>query len=101
MKYLVTVQYTTKPGKRQELWDQLEASGIPAFFRTEKGNLHYDYFLPADGNPDVLWLYELWEDRADQAAHETTPQFAQLGEILSAYTVPEKKEIHFYDATEV
>jgi len=88
---VMNVLYTVKPGRREAYYRLLNTLGIPQASRAEEGNLCYDYFYAAD-DPDLLFLWEQWQDEAALARHCQTPHFARLQEMKAEWL--EKTDIH-------
>ena len=79
------VTYTMKPGIHpKEFFDALNAAGIPSACRHEKGNIRYNYYLPADDDSQ-LFLLEIWENSDVLTAHQQTPHFKQIPSIKEKF----------------
>lgn len=81
---VLNVTYKCKPGLRDEFLESLTAEGIGAVCRAEDGNIKYDYYIPADGNDELL-LVEKWRDADALAVHGRQPHFARIGELKADY----------------
>ena len=81
---VLNVKDYVKPGMRQAFCDAVKAEGIGEASRAEDGCILYDYaFDPED--PDLLRLFEVWEDAEKQKIHMETPHFSRLGELKAEY----------------
>ena len=81
---VLNVKYTTRPGMRQAFYDILKKEGIGEASRAEDGCILYDYAFDPD-DPDLLRLFEVWEDAEKQIIHTSTPHFSRLGELKAEY----------------
>ena len=81
---VLNVTYKCKPGLRDEFLEMIMAEGIDEACRAEDGNIKYDYYLPADGNDELL-LVEKWRDADALAVHGRQPHFARIGELKADY----------------
>ncbi len=79
-KLYLYVTYELKPGARDAYLAALQAAQIDTLTRREAGCVLYQYLAdPADEN--TLYLNEIWESEAAQAAHYHTPHVQKLGQI--------------------
>lgn len=83
MKLLVT--YKMKNGSAEAFLNELSGMGIPEIVRAERGCLRYDYFLPADGSTDCVFLVEEWESAELQTLHLEQPHMKRLADIKPRY----------------
>lgn len=81
---VLNVTYKCKPGVRDEFLEMIMTEGIDEACRAEDGNIKYDYYLPADGNDELL-LVEKWRDADALAVHGGQPHFARIGELKTNY----------------
>lgn len=81
---ILHVTYTVKDGKREEFYQRVVDQGIAARSRAEEGCLAYDYYLPI-GQPDELFLLEIWKTPEDAEKHMQSSHFAELGELKKEY----------------
>ncbi len=93
---VLNVTYRCKPGMRDSFLERLESEGIGAGSRADKGNIKYDYYLPANGGDDELLLVEKWESAEALALHIAQPHLAKLRAFKDEYvceSVVEKFEV--------
>ena len=83
---VLNVTYTCRPGMRGAFLERISAEGIGAASRAEDGNIGYDYFIPVEGDGEVL-LVEKWRDEEALAAHAAAPHFGKLKELKPIYVV--------------
>ena len=81
---VLNVTYRCKQGAREEFLERIRRAGIDTACRAEEGNLKYDYYLPTDGENELL-LVEKWTDAASLASHGQQPHIAQLKALKEAY----------------
>ncbi len=91
---LLHVTYHLLKENAGEYAQTLEQSGLPAVFRGERGNIRYDYFLPAMRS-DQLLLIEAWESEEALCAHMQTEHFQRLSGYKEAF-VKETEIQKFY-----
>ena len=81
--YVLIVPLQIKEGKKAELLDALLPNAQGAV-RDEPGCLRFDVIQDA-GDPNRLWLYEVYQDEAAFHAHQQAPHYlkaiAVLGEL--------------------
>ena len=81
----VFVKLTAKPGKRDEVIENLERM-LPTV-KEEAGTLVYSFHRDA-ANEDVVWVFELYTDGDALGVHAGSPAMAELigsfGDILGA-----------------
>ena len=80
------VIYKCKPGKRDAFLKRIVEEGIDVACRADKGNIRYDYFIPADGSDELL-LLEKWEDSETLAEHVGQPHIARLRAFKPEYVI--------------
>ncbi|MBQ3404776.1 MAG: antibiotic biosynthesis monooxygenase [Oscillospiraceae bacterium] len=81
---VLNVIYKCKPCLRDEFLEMIISEGIDTDSRADKGNIKYDYYIPADGSDDLL-LIEKWSDADAFAEHGKQPQYARLGKLKAQY----------------
>ena len=89
---VLNVLYKCKPDMRAEFLEMIMAEGIDVACRAEEGNVKYEYYLPVEGDDDLL-LVEKWRDADALAAHGRQPHYARIGELKGEFvtdTVIEK-----------
>lgn len=94
---LVTVRYTVKPGKREELYKKIVEQHIDTDSRAEADNRKYDYYLPLDSEND-LCLLELWTSAKAQKEHTKTAHYQLLTKLKEEYV--ENAQIQIYSLAE-
>ena len=81
--YVLIVPLQIKEGKKEELLEALLPNAQGAV-RDEPGCLRFDVIQDA-GDPNRLWLYEVYQDEAAFHAHQQAPHYlkaiAVLGEL--------------------
>ena len=77
---VLNVTYKCKPEMVPEFLEAIITEGIDEASRSEAGNIKYDYYIPADGNDELL-LVEKWQDAEALAEHGKQPHFARLGAL--------------------
>lgn len=83
---VLNVTYKCRPGMRGEFLARITAEGIDAASRAEEGNIKYDYYIPFDGDDELL-LVEKWRDEDALKAHAASPHFKRLGELKPIYVL--------------
>ena len=81
---VLNVTYKCLPGKRDAFLEAIKKEGIDAASRAEAGNIKYDYYLPVEGEDEVL-LLEKWKDAESIAEHGKQAHFKRLGELKAGY----------------
>ena len=81
---VLNVTYHLKPGMREAFLEAIFAEGIDEACRAEEGNLKYDYYIPTDGDDELL-LVEKWRDADALSAHGRQAHVARLRELKAAY----------------
>ena len=81
---LVNVQYTIRPGKREEFLEKVIAHGIISASRAEPGNYKYEYYKPIDAE-NVLFLMEMWVSSEAQTAHGKTEHYQHLQSLKKEF----------------
>lgn len=64
----LSVNYFSKPGRREEFLRRIVEGGILAAIRAEEGCLRYDYYLSCQ-NEDEILLLEEWDTAEHQRIH--------------------------------
>ena len=80
----VNLYYRGENGAARAFAEEMEASGIAAAIRAEKGNIRYRYFQPLD-DPETVLLIDSWADQAAIDAHHASPMMAQLAALREKY----------------
>ena len=81
---VLNVTYKCKPDMREEFHEAIMTEGLDVASRSEEGNIKYDYYIPTEGNDDLL-LVEKWRSAEDLDIHRTLPHFAKLGELKNEF----------------
>ncbi|WP_299686246.1 putative quinol monooxygenase [uncultured Tateyamaria sp.] len=76
MAYVVTVTFRIVPGQMQAFLPLMRNNAL-ASVRDEPGCLQFDVCTDGD-QPDTVFLYEIYTDRAAFDAHLKTPHFKAL-----------------------
>ncbi len=84
MELTLHVNYTAKPGCREQFVRQIVSRGILSAIRAEDGCRKYDYYFSAQDENEVL-LVERWESEAQQRIHMTQPHMADLRALKEEY----------------
>ena len=71
--YVITVEFRLQPGMRG-VFRPLMDENARASVRDEPGCRRFDVLEPA-GQPDTIFLYEIYDDRAAFDAHVRSPHF--------------------------
>ena len=80
------VMYKCKPGKRDAFLQRIKDEGIDVACRADRGNICYDYFIPADGSDNLL-LLEKWEDARTLDEHVAQSHIARLRAFKPEYVM--------------
>lgn len=62
--------YKVKPGQMSNLIAELNASGCEEMFRSEPGNVMFNFSVAAK-DEDIFYLVDAWEDEETFEAHKT------------------------------
>lgn len=63
MSITVNIYYSGTNGSARKFAEEMMATGTVAAIRSEKGNLQYAYFYPAEA-PETVLLIDSWESQA-------------------------------------
>jgi quinol monooxygenase YgiN len=69
--------------------EEMENSGTADAIRAEKGNLRYDYFIPAK-DPETVLLIDSWENQEAIDVHHASPMMATLAKLRDKYMTVER-----------
>lgn len=84
--YFIEVHYFLKDANRDEFLEKINEAQVAQLSREEKGNIRYDYFIPADdATGKELVLLEEWESEAHQKEHTKTQHFSKIGQLKGIY----------------
>lgn len=83
---IFNVVYKCKPGKRDAFLERIKKEGIDLACRADRGNIKYDYYIPADGSEELL-LVEKWEDRKTLDEHVKQPHITRLRSFKPEYVL--------------
>ena len=78
--YVLIVPLQIKEGKKEELLEALLPNAQGAV-RDEPGCLRFDVIQDA-GDPNRLWLYEVYQDEAAFHAHQQAPHYLKAIAVL-------------------
>ena len=67
-----------------EFAEEMMATGTVAAIRSEKGNLQYAYFYPAE-DPETVLLIDSWESQAAIDEHHHTPMMQTIIALRDKY----------------
>ena len=96
---IVASTFTTAPGERNRVLDL--ARNVMAATRQEEGCREY-VFSPDVDDPDLIRLYELWDEQEQLDAHLRTPHIAAwrdaskgliTGRSVQIFTIAEVKDL--------
>lgn len=73
---------TAKDGSAQKVQDAL-AAAAPIVRSDAEPGCHYYQPTRVTGEPNVFKVFEIYEDKAAQAAHRDTAHFAPLAELFA------------------
>jgi quinol monooxygenase YgiN len=73
---VITVEFRLKPGMRTAFRPLMDDNARSSM-RDEPGCRRFDVLEPA-GQPDVIFLYEIYDDRAAFDAHVRSPHFLKF-----------------------
>jgi quinol monooxygenase YgiN len=83
-RLLVNVNYTIKPGKREEFLEKVKAQQIIRDSKAEPGNFKYEYYIPVDSQ-NTLFLMEIWACSEAQSLHGNTEHYKKLQALKKEY----------------
>ncbi len=89
------VVYKCKAGKRDAFLKRIKDEGIDVACRNDRGNIKYDYYIPADGSDELL-LVEKWVDAETLDEHVKQPHITKLRAFKPEYvddTVSDRFEV--------
>lgn len=84
MALTVNIYYTGKDGAAKKFAEEMTASGLVEQIRAEKGNLRYEYFLPAE-DPETVLLIDVWENEEALGLHHKSPIMAKIAALRDKY----------------
>ncbi len=100
MAITVNLYYKGTNGNAKKFMEEMERSGTAAAIRSEKGNLRYDYFFPANA-PETVLLIDSWENQEAIDAHHASPMMDTLAELREKYDLHMTVERYVSDDSEV
>ena len=62
----------------------MESSGLTKKIREENGNLHYEYFYPANDDETVL-LIDSWKNQESIDFHHASPMMVEIAKLRDKY----------------
>ena len=84
MALTINIYYTGTNGGARKFAEEMKESGLVNRIRAEKGNLRYEYFLPADGDETVL-LIDVWENEEALNLHHKSPMMSEIAALREKY----------------
>ena len=75
---LQNLYYKGVNGNARKFMEEMENSGTADAIRAEKGNLRYDYFIPAK-SPETVLLIDSWENQEAIDVHHASPMMSNFG----------------------
>ncbi len=100
MAITVNLYYKGTNGNAKKFMEEMEKSGTAAAIQSEKGNLRYDYFFPANA-PETVLLIDSWENQEAIDAHHASPMMDTLAELREKYDLHMTVERYVSDDSEV
>jgi (4S)-4-hydroxy-5-phosphonooxypentane-2,3-dione isomerase len=97
MRFALTVSFTLKPGQIGVFLPLVRANARLSL-ANEPGCRAFDVALPDDGQADAVFLWELYDSRADFDAHLASPHFRTFNAETAAMVAA--KVVHFYHVPE-
>jgi quinol monooxygenase YgiN len=78
----VIAKVPAAPGQRAEL-----AAALQGALNTAEGEAGTRYYIlhTDDNDPDLLWMYEMYESKADLDAHMGSEAFQALGGVIGPF----------------
>lgn len=84
MALTINIYYTGTNGGARKFAEEMKESGLVDKIRAEKGNLRYEYFLPADDDETVL-LIDVWENEEALNLHHKSPMMSEIAALREKY----------------
>lgn len=84
MSITVNIYYSGTNGSARKFAEEMMATGTVAAIRSEKGNLQYAYFYPAE-DPKTVLLIDSWESQAAIDEHHHTPMMQTIIALRDKY----------------
>ena len=84
MSITVNIYYSGTNGSARKFAEEIMATGTVAAIRSEKGNLQYAYFYPAE-DPETVLLIDSWESQAAIDEHHHTPMMQTIIALRDKY----------------
>ncbi len=84
MALTINIYYTGTNGGARKFAEEMKESGLVDRIRAEKGNLRYEYFLPADDDETVL-LIDVWENEEALNLHHKSPMMSEIAALREKY----------------
>lgn len=100
MSITVNLYYKGVNGNARKFMEEMENSGTADAIRAEKGNLKYDYFIPAKDLETVL-LIDSWENQEAIDVHHASPMMATLAKLRDKYDLHMTVERYVSDDTDI
>ena len=77
MSITVNLYYKGVNGNARKFMEEMENSGTADAIRAEKGNLRYDYFIPAK-DPETVLLIDSWENQEALDEHHNSDTMKKI-----------------------
>ncbi|EFW89289.1 antibiotic biosynthesis monooxygenase [Streptococcus equinus ATCC 9812] len=100
MSITVNLYYKGVNGNARKFMEEMENSGTADAIRAEKGNLRYDYFIPAK-DPETVLLIDSWENQEAIDVHHVSPMMAILAKLRDKYDLHMTVERYVSDDTDI
>lgn len=100
MSITVNLYYKGVNGNARKFMEEMENSGTADAIRAEKGNLRYDYFIPAK-DPEIVLLIDSWENQEAIDVHHASPMMATLAKLRDKYDLHMTVERYVSDDTDI
>lgn len=100
MSITVNLYYKGVNGNARKFMEEMENSGTADAIRAEKGNLRYDYFIPAK-DPETVLLIDSWENQEAIDVHHASPMMATLANLRDKYDLHMTVERYVSDDTDI
>ena len=80
----VNLYYTGTNDNARKFAEEMEKSGTADKIRSEKGNLHYEYFFPMN-DPETVLLIDSWENQEAIDIHHASPMMKTISDLREKY----------------
>lgn len=97
MAFICNAIWTVKPGREQVVQKALAL--LAHATRAESGNLYYQPYVDTE-KPNVIRIFEVYEDAAAYAAHGNSDHFEKYG-VGAAIPELESRDREFYETLDL